>query len=45
MSVHDAVVRDRHCGLAQLLDSFRQAVDFAETVQEAVFGMNVEVDK
>ena len=44
-SVHNAVVRDRHGGLAQGLDPFCQTVDLAESVQEAVLRMDVEVDK
>ncbi len=44
-SVHDAVVGDCHCGLAQLFYSLGEAAYFAEAIKKAVFCMDVEVDK
>ncbi len=41
--VHNAMVGDRYGGLAQFLDPSRQAADFTESVQQAVFCMDVEV--
>ena len=44
-AVHDAVVRDGDGALAALLDAVHQLVDAAGTVQQAVFGMDVEMNE
>ena len=42
---HVAVVGQRDGGLAQLGRAFHQPVDFAGSVQQAVVGVDVEVDE
>ena len=44
-AVHHAVVRDGHGALPQLPHPLGQTVDAAEAVQEAVLGVDVEMDK
>ena len=44
-TVHDAVVGYGHGALSQFLDPFGQTVDPAGPVQEAVFRMDMEVNK
>ena len=44
-AVHDAVVRDRHCRLAQFLDPPHQIPDAAGAVQQGKLRMHVEMDK
>ena len=44
-AVHDAVVRDGDGALAALLDAVHKLVDTAGTVQQAVFGMDVEMNE
>ena len=44
-AVHTAVVGDGHGLLAQLLHPVQQLLDAAGPVQEAVFGMHVQVYK
>ena len=44
-AVHDAVVRDGDGILAALLDAVHKLVDTAGTVQQAVFGMDVEMNE
>ena len=44
-AVHDAVVRDGDGILAALLDAVHELVDTAGTVQQAVFGMEVEMNE
>ena len=44
-TVHHAVVRNGHGGLAQLLHPLHQQGDAAGPVQQGKFGMDVQVDK
>lgn len=44
-AVHDAVVRDGDGALTTLLDAVHKLVDTAGTVQQAVFGMDVEMNE
>ena len=44
-AVHDPVVGAGNCGLAALLDPFHQLVDPAGAVQQAVLGMQMQVDE
>ena len=44
-AVHDAVVGDGHSILAKLLQTRKQPVDAAGAVEQAVFGMQVQVGK
>ena len=44
-AIHNAVVGDGHGGLAQLFDAVEQFVDSARTVQQAVFGMQMQMGK
>ena len=44
-AVHHPVVRDGHGGLPQLLDVLRQPLNPARAVQQAEFGMDMQVDK
>ena len=44
-AVHNAVVRDGDGILAALLDAVHELVDTAGTVQQAVFGMDVEMNE
>ena len=44
-AVHDAVVCDGDGALTTLLDAVHKLVDTAGTVQQAVFGMDVEMNE
>ena len=44
-AIHNAVVGDGHGGLAQLLDAVEKFVDPARAVQQAVFGMQMQMGK
>ncbi|MPM55657.1 hypothetical protein SDC9_102454 [bioreactor metagenome] len=44
-TVHHAVVSHRHRGLPQLFQPVKQPVDAAGTIQQAVFGMQMQVGK
>ena len=44
-AVHDAVIRDGDGILTTLLDAVHELVDTAGTVQQAVFGMDVEMNE
>ena len=44
-AVHDPVVRNGHTVLAQFLHPVHQAADAAGPVQQAVFRMDVQIDK
>ena len=44
-AVHDAVVCDGNGALTTLLDAVHKLVDTAGTVQQAVFGMDVEMNE
>ena len=44
-AVHDAVIGDGNCPLAQLLHPLHQAVNAADTIQKTVFGMDMKMYK
>ena len=44
-AVHNTVVCDRNGALSQLLDPLHHSVDAAGAVQEAIFGMHMQVSK